>query len=53
MAIAFDGVKRLRSVGGGLIKILWDPAISNIGIESYNIYIRKEDEEVAEENNHS
>ena len=46
MYIYFDGIKRLRSVGGGCIKAIWNPAISNYILDSYNVYIRADDPDV-------
>jgi hypothetical protein len=39
--IEFDGLKRVRSIGGGCLKTFWEPAVSDIGVDSYNVYIRR------------
>lgn len=42
MALVFDGIKRVESVGGGILKIRWNAATGGT-VESYNIYIRNGD----------
>jgi len=38
--ITFDGIKRIRSIGGGCLKAIWEDAESDTGVDSYNVYIR-------------
>ena len=31
----------MRSIGGGCLKAIWEPALSDVGVDSYNVYIRR------------
>ena len=42
MALDFTGIKGIRSVGGGTLYVYWDHAEPQVEVESYNIYIRKD-----------
>lgn len=39
MALVFAGLKRVESVGGGILKVQWNAATGGT-VETYNLYIR-------------
>ncbi len=39
MAVTFDGIQRVKSVGGGCLKPTWNDATSDVDVDTYNVYI--------------